>query len=571
MPTGSRESGPARRPRQQLGQDGLTHFKALIGGPPSGWRLADASFTSSEVLFSLVRGQARLVFSLTPRPGRAGGAVGLSRRDAPQAPTRRERALHKALGAGLAAASFAALIARLRRDSLLYSDPDGSRVPSRLEGFFQLVDHAPDFWKFCYPQGGFLDDEVRFGSRIAFVSHGTLECQLNNPRTSLPALRYFADAHRAGRQDGSCVFVDTSLSEADVLAGRTQEILGRTLERVAREERPAFIHLRTTCLPELLGDNPTPFIRRIESRLGVPIFWTAKTRPSAPAIESWVERLLGRVRFAARRDPRAVILAGIPSARAGAEAAALCAELGLRVVAELLPDLDLRRAPELGAAGAVVWLDPAGWERISDGPFLSRGLKVVRTHPPFGLAGTQAWLERIASVLGLRGGACSRVRQARAAEFAELQRACRRRTVGLAGDPDDLELLCSGGRAFGFSPAALLAELGFGVRCLVYSAGTGGAAAALRRSRMAAGGGSIEFVPFASRAALDRELGRGLDLVFSHFSHDPRLAAHGLLGFNEKIFEPGLGGLLRSGGRLLDRCAGRPFPRHRARLSPWRQ
>ncbi|MCR4295024.1 MAG: nitrogenase component 1, partial [Elusimicrobia bacterium] len=339
---------------------------------------------------------------------------------------------------------------------------------------------------------------------------------------------------------------------------------------VAREEKPAFIHLKTTCLPELVGDTPIPFIARIESELGVPVLWTSKTHNSGPVYEAMVERLLGEVEFASVRDPKAVLLAGLPSEAAQKEAVELCGALGLRVVGTAFPNLDFRGYPEIGTAGSVIWYNPVGWAKISDDVFLRRGLRVVRHHPPFGVSGTQGWLARVAAVLGLPASADALSLEPLKAELEALALECRKRTVALVGDTADIELLASRGRAFGFSAAGMLCDLGFNVRCLVWTPGGGVPARALRRPKAARGGGTIEFLPFSSRAQLDRFLGRGIDLVFTHFNHDPRLEAHGLRGFNDNAFEPGLEGLIRTGRGLLMKCAARPFPRHRACLTPWK-
>ena len=207
-----------------------------------------------------------------------------------------------------------------------------------------------------------------------------------------------------------------------------------------------------------------------------------------------------------------------------------------------------------------------GWAKIGDGVFLRRGLRVVRYHPPFGLSGVRGWMARIASVLGLPEAAPPPAPPA----LEALASRCRPRTVALIGDTADIELLASQGRAFGFSVAGMLCDLGFNVRCLVWSPEGGASARSLRRPKAARGGGTIEFLPFSSRARLERILGRGTDLVFTHFNHDPRLEAHGLRGFNDNAFEPGLEGLIRTGHGLLMKCAARPFPRHRACLAPWK-
>lgn len=557
------------RPRHHLGLDGLAYLKDMLGGPPLEWALEKAVLRGPALEFSLVKGSRRLELRADRE---AAGGIRLSARGRPEDLPEEERAVMDAVAAGLSRASFAGLLARLNRDALLYSDGDGGSVPSRFECYYRVVDHAPQFWKFVYPEVRFLEQEVRFGARYAQISHATLECNLNNPRLEVAPLRFFADDASPRAKEGSYSYTDTDIGEADVVGGRTQEILGRTLERVAREEKPAFIHLKTTCLPELVGDTPIPFVARIEKELGVPVLWTAKTHNSGPVYEAMVERLLGEVVFSAERDPKAVILAGLPSEAARAEARTLCGRLGLRVVGEAFPNLDFRGFPEIGAASAVLWYNPVGWAKISDGVFLRRGLRVVRYHPPFGVSGTRAWLARAVSVLGLPASADAEALSLEPlkGELEALALECRPRTVALVGDTADIELLASQGRAFGFSVAGMLCDLGFNVRCLVWRGGPGASDRATERGRAARGAGTIEFSPFSSSAQLDRALARGIDLVFSHFNHDPRLEAHGLQGFNDNAFEPGLDGLIRTGRGLLAKCAARPFPRHRACLKPWR-
>ncbi|MCM2303926.1 MAG: nitrogenase component 1, partial [Elusimicrobia bacterium] len=521
---------PARRdapgPRRQPGRDGLAFLKELLGGPPAGWALEKAAFTSRSLDFSLVNGPRRLDFEAAPQPrrGPAGGELGVGLRCAREDLAEDERALAAELAAGLAAASFGEVIARLRRDDLLYSDSDGGRLPSRLERYYRVVDHTPDFWKFVYPQWRCLEEKVNLGAHWARINYATLECRFGNPNAGSPSLRFFADEGGDEAEDG-CRSVEADITEADVVGGRTQELLGRSLDEVARREKPAYIHLNTTCMPELLGDTPAPFIGRIEAELGVPVFWTSKTRPGGPLYSTWIERLLDETRFSARRDPRAVLLAGVASPAARAQAEELCAALGVRVLGTIFPDLDFRRTPGMREASAVVWLDPVGWEAIGDGPFLRHDLAVVRHHPPYGVAGTRAWLGRVASVLGLEGAeaAFARVLESRAAPLDALRAECRRRTAALIGDAADIELLAAQRRVLGFSAAALLGELGFDVRCLVFGPGGKADAARLRRARAPSGAGTIEFVPFSSRAQLDRLLAGGVDLVFSHFNHDPRL------------------------------------------------
>lgn len=561
----ARETSRQPVPRQQPGRDGLVFLEGLLGGPPRGWALETSSFSALELRFSLVKGPRRLEFSVSPQ--RRGAGIASLLRCSREELADDERELTRELSAVLSAADFRELLERLRRDSLLHCDDGGPRPPSRLERYHRVVDHSPDFWKFVYPEWRCLEEKVSLGAHWTRLNYATLECRLANPHPGAPSLRFFADAPADEIALGERG-VEADITEADVVGGRTQALLGRALDEAAREGEPAYVHLNTTCMPELLGDTPLPFMSRIESELGVPVFWTSKTRPGGPVYSAWVERLLDALGPAPVRDPRAVLLAGVASPAARAQAEELCAALGLRTVGALFPGLDFRGAPGMKEASAVVWVDPVGWESISDAPFLRRGLAVVRHHPPYGVAGSRAWLGRVASVLGLEAAdeAFARVQGERAGKLEAMRAECGRRTAALIGDGADLELLVASPRSLGFSTAALLGELGFRVRCLVFSGGWKAGDRALRRPEAPCGAGTIEFVPFATKAALDRELGRGVDLAFSHFNHDPRLEALGLRGFTEAVFEPGLDGLLRSGRRLLAKCSSRPFPRHRAFL-----
>lgn len=544
--------------RRGLGKAGLEALRAALGGPAAPWTLESAWLDGASVGLAVADGPVLLEGELRPGPG---GAARLSLRGEDPRRAQAERALSPRV-------PFAVLFARLASDCLLYSDPRGGGAESRFESYFRAVDHSAAFWRSLHPQARFLEQEVGFGTRYAKVSHATLECRLNNPQLCVAPLRFFADEPPPRSTGDDCSYADTTVGEADVVGGRTQALLGAALERVAREEKPAFIHLKTTCLPELLGDDPRSVIARLEKD-GVPVLWTSKTRDPGPAYAALLDKMLARADWSRPRDPDAAVLAGVPSPEAGREAADLLAGLGLRVVGALFPDLDPARAPELGAASSVVWLDPAGWEKIDDAMFLSRGLAVVRHHPPYGLAGTRRWLDRVAAVLG-RGGAAEAFEKARAARadaLARTARACRGRRAVLFGSRAEVELLTAPGRAFGFSVAGLLTELGFDARVLVH-APDAASRREIRRAKAPSGAGSIEFVPFGTRAELDRALSRA-DLAFTHFQHDPRLEAHGVPGFTERAFAPGLDGLLRTGRTLARRCAARPFPGRRGDLTPW--
>ncbi len=333
--------------------------------------------------------------------------------------------------------------------------------------------------------------------------------------------------------------------------------LSEAFDRAASLQ-PQVVHLMTTCLPELIGDDPRPLLRRIEQEGHAAVCWSSKTRDPAQSFDQLISRKLQELSLGKVRDPNAVILAGIPSVQAAQEAASLLAELGLKVVGELFPKIALRESDQQPGASAVVWLNPVGWEKLSNDPFLNAGLAVVRYHPPFGCAGTQLWLQRVCEVLG-RDSSCLRGIEAKHQQaFGTLRAQCVTRRIALVGDRADLEVLVSRGRSMGMSVASVLCDLGFRVACFVYDPCP---VAALRQPPRATGAGSLEFVPFSTAQQLDELLACDVDAAFTHFSHDPRLEAFGIPGFCEDTFEPGYLGMVRTGNRILHKMQTRAFPR----------
>ncbi|MBI4677234.1 MAG: hypothetical protein HY748_06595 [Elusimicrobia bacterium] len=563
------------------GKAGLSFFKSVVEKAARAWRLDALSFSGSSIEFTLARGPDRLSFEAVPSSPEArpcmfsGPGLGLNLRDAPEAGPGL-RALAGAVFSSLSPMGFGGTLRRLETDALLYSDSAGPRPQTRLERYFRLADHTGDWWKFLYRKNDFLDQEVRFGSRCFKVNHGSWECRFNTVDHGIASTRFFADSAEDPFA-GGVHDIQTGIGEADVAGGGSMRKLAGALRDAARARtfshrpvpagarsrptaRPApkaqgpdYIHLNTTCLPELLGEDPRPLIAEIEKESKVPVFWTSKTQDSGRCVTGIIRSMLDQVRFERRRDPRSVIVAAAGPRASRGEARRLLEGLGLRVAGFLYPEVDPGRIPGIESCGALVWVNPAGWERISDEPFLERGFRVVRYHPPFGVQGTEAWLDRVRRVLGLRRRP-ARSARADAGRMARLRRGCRRWRAALIGDPADIELLSSGERGLGFSAAGLLAEMGFQVRRFVFAPKKSGAGRASS---------------FATRVQLDRLLREEADLAFSHFNHDPRLASCGVAGFCETAFSIGVSGLVDSGLRLGRLAESRPFPAHRTMLPPW--
>jgi len=508
------------------------------------------------------------VFLFDPRAGmpayRIGPAVALAYRDEEGCV---DVALVNEVFQRFSRLDFATLAAAMAR--VLREDPAGARIEwgvragaGRLDRFHNRPDRCDAWFRFCYPEPLYLDSIVEMPEGTAWVQHCTRECEFTTPRVNFPELRTFSGRNWTNATADSEVHIPTDLREEHVLGGHTLDRLRDVMHEVSRRPGVRTIRLSTTCLPELIGDDPTPIIREVESTRGVRTFWTSKTRDPADSFRAWFRRSLAAIPFREPRDPDLVILAGLVDPRHRREVAALLQAAGMRVAGFLLPPVALDSISCIERVRAVVWGNPIGWQAHDES--LSRAFEVVRARPPFGVRGTLAWMNAVLSQLGLAGRSFERnpLRESLDAACDALRGDCSGLIAGLIGDRDDLDSLLRP-QVFGFSVAEVLLEMGFGVQCLVHDPDRpdGTPLPAGDRER-------LSFVTFRSPAGLDRLLQR-LDLAFSHFRYDPRLAAHGLAGFCEDDFEPGIEGFLRTGRRLAARARGRWDPRYRRHLPRW--
>jgi len=460
--------------------------------------------------------------------------------------------------ARLAPFGFAALADRSTGAADGFDDADPTTrfyLNSRMQTFHKRWRQSAAWWKFYFPQPGEFQVQELL-DHVAVLHHATLECKLSAAGHLLPALGLFADSHRP-RAGSRNVKIDTYLTEADVMAGRTSALLHEALEQAVAHEGIRHVVLLTTCLPDLVGDNPLPFLRRLERERDVRVHWSSKTMEQRTSMEPLLASVVGSVGFHEPRDPRHVLLGGELAPAAQAELAGYLDELlGLEVRGALLPLVDPERSEHVGSATWFVWVDPRGF---SDGidRSLSSALRVLRPRPAFGLEGVAAWIAAVGAATGgtlTEADARAHLAARHGAALAELRAACADARVALVGDLTDLAMLSTRTAYSSFSPGPLLLEAGFPVRYALYEPeGRGGGAAYL-----AARVPGAEVRPFRTPAELD-ELLADVALAWSDFRYDPRLSRRGIRPLHDDDFEPGVEGLLRTGRRLLARARWAPF------------
>lgn len=441
------------------------------------------------------------------------------------------------------------------------SGPDPAMTLARLTSFFKRPDRSEDWARFVVPERPFLASSVNLPPGSVELQHGTLECLFNDVKSAqVPSLWLFADTRLFNNYDWRFPRYHTNLLEPAILGGTTADHLKKALREVSEKHDPTFLHLATTCLPELIGEDPSDAIA--EQRCRCDVLWTAKSHSSKDSIAAWFGARLQAVP-AATPAPDTVIVGGVSSPEARVEIERMLGLLGLRAAGHLLPSLDLAEVPRIAEARAVVFGNATGWGAIDDAVFAPR-FPVVRPPSPIGEAASVAWLEAVGKALDVDG--LEAALDALRADFQERLEPVRREAasvnVALIGNPRELDVLLKS-EFYGFPVARCLGDLGFMVRCLVLDDPDAPLPAT---SAASLGAGSITFEPFRTPDELDGILADGVDIAFSHFTVHPRLAAHGIRSFCQDVFGLGASGLVHAGREILARARGRWAPALRRHL-----
>lgn len=361
------------------------------------------------------------------------------------------------------------------------------------------------------------------------------------------------DARRASRPERPASLV-TNLRQLDVVHGGTAR-LEAALQAAARAWPDAeSIQVTGTCVPTVIGDDARAAVRRLQRRLGIPVYYS---NPSGNEYGDATRAFVARVRRHGARRIRSgrlsVNLVGFPEGPALDEIAALLEVAGVDVRARVFPAFDLRQADGYLAATAQVLYPNADYEEAYAEAFEPLPIRTLRPPAPYGWDGTRRWVEAVAAACGV---APRRVREAVRRATAPLRRAWAKGRAAAAGyrlafvvDLEQADRLRDAARMWGVPVVAVLGEMGFGIDVLCFDPDARAPSSFLR---------------FRTPEELERLLRDGsFAAVYSEFASDDRLARAGKARFALSAFEPGLPGALRTLERLLEICRW-PFPRRYA-------
>lgn len=415
-------------------------------------------------------------------------------------------------------------------------------------------------------------ETIEASNRLVRISHSDLECVAFMPQEK-PSNMYVVDfPWIAGAQTDSRPIKEleksycTDLTELDIIMGSVPKARESLLRAI--EENPGTpIVFSNTCLPATTGEDVVSLLKQVMIEHDVTV--ECHNRALETLGEDMFEKVIQRKAREARGRPServagAVNLVGFARNEPLTELESLLRDRGLTVNAVVLPSLapaELDRFPD--AVVNVLHRSSRRWDHLharlaewSDSPW-------VEPPPPFGIAGTRAWLDAVSSAaaVGRGSGTAEVLPSALAQEWEELRAAAGGHGLGLVLRERDVPDIEDPAATAGVPVLPVLNEIGFGLEILV----EGAAGPLTRRVEAAAPGARVE--TFSGLTELRAILRRSeVDAVLSNYRFDWRLTEAGKNRFSLADFEMGARGALRTARRLISRCRARFFREYSAYL-----
>jgi hypothetical protein len=421
---------------------------------------------------------------------------------------------------------------------------------------FNLAARDPDW-------SGHRVTMVEYADRECFASHPNMDSPkwsfLNFPEQPLPSAR------RAGRQSGACRRthneIISEIGQNDVIMGTGK--IWKALVDAARQKSSGtdLFVLNHPCTPVVIGDDLENLAQQCRDATGRPVISLTRQYKAGNG-ETGLGMLVRMVRgesgfLKVPPDPKGVNLFGFPKNYRDEELVPILEEMGLRVNAVLLPELNLASARRIMNAGLNVFLEGVGEDPAVRKLLQDNARQVLVVPAPYGISGSYDCELRIALAagMGLRYQRSWRKRsEAFRKPWLEMKDEAQRYRLGFVINQSNRR------RLFDLHPLRvpimrLLFEMGFGVDILLYAP----EALNIRSRRIVAAAAEAKADVSIHTFGNERELARCLraaecKAVYSDFFFDRRLSAAGKAQFSLRHFKMGVGGALRSLEGLLQAC-----------------
>jgi len=261
--------------------------------------------------------------------------------------------------------------------------------------------------------------------------------------------------------------------EIDLVLGREDDFLAFLTQARERDQADVVVVL-DTCISRLVGRDLGGCIRSFGSEFQLPavVQHGFRYKDSKPLSQFWSQlfALMDPQQGPSPASPPTVNLVGLGDMafRTTRELGELLASVQIGINAHLLPGYSVNEIKTFGRADLTV-INHCQTVLKEMGPVLQRqaGRPQLLIAPPFGLAGTARWLQRIGQALSLdvaplvdqELGAVTKAWQA-------WREKARNHRIGVVFAHDDAAMLFQPERTYGVPVLAVLAEMGFSLHLL---------------------------------------------------------------------------------------------------------
>lgn len=407
-------------------------------------------------------------------------------------------------------------------------------------------------------------EALQFEDNASVLVHGDLECKFITPRFRAALPRFFNYPWKIfGDSEGSDPL--TNLTDHDVIYGGEQRLEDHIEDMLAHKRRSGPVIINSTCVPVVIGDDVDKVMSMFSGRCPEGMYHLSPvTEDPREIMMQYLDDAREKALAGAGAEKGSIALVGFRAGRTHSELASLISECGVAIKGTILPRASSRLMAQVMQAEVLVFRPSTFMTELYDRVFVGCGQNKIYPDPPFGIAGTSAWLRAIADSVGRAGDAemvVGKAEEACRSELDSLRLAASVHEMTFVANPSNPARLTDPVGATGLAVLPAVAELGYRIRVLARD----DVPALFRdfRDKIQAWADQnrvdVIIEGFGDRDALSAAIraGRG-GAVFSEFFYDSRISREGRQQFSARDFEMGYSGALRTARRLL-RLSGMPF------------
>jgi nitrogenase molybdenum-iron protein alpha chain len=281
------------------------------------------------------------------------------------------------------------------------------------------------------------------------INHAPLGCAADFPMFNLYN-RY--GLLKRGMSVNNARLISTNLDESDVIFGATAKLL-ETIREAHRRYHPSAIFVTASCASGIIGEDLDSVLREAEVELGIPVAAVHcegfRSQVWATGFDAAYHAILEKiVKPPKTKRPELINVITFLGDDYFAE---LFEPLGLKSN-PIVPYLSIENLARISEAGATAQMCATLGTYFAAGLERRFGVPEVKSPPPYGLAGTDAFLRELGRILGKEREVESFIAAERAAIADELQE--------LRAEFTGVKAFVAAGPAHGHSFMSVLQDLG---------------------------------------------------------------------------------------------------------------